>query len=276
MASRSFQGRQILLADYKVTGNTFSGTLIFKSNVDFGLDTDDGITQGGFVDWFTLQHFDRFKGKYVPPLTEVETGVPFRGSLWGVVVKPDRGRLAWLVMAVVVFAVAIAGCDLPLTASYDDNREFDKIQAAFEQDPDAFAGVVDYVELLKAAHPDIEQLSWTYSWLCITGAGGTEVCNDVSAADKAVLDPLPHYVSSVRYYAKDPDRIFVEFNRPEPPVVYAMYAPGDDRPGDFAKERGFRSHRELGDDWTLLGSIDDRDAIDEQFPAPPFPDYSLD
>lgn len=80
IAIHQFHGHQISLADYRVTGNTFAGTLIFKSYDHFGLDTDDTITSGGFTDWFTLQHFDRFDGKYVPSLTEVKIEVPFSGS----------------------------------------------------------------------------------------------------------------------------------------------------------------------------------------------------
>jgi len=175
-------------------------------------------------------------------------------------------------VAAVGFAVAIAGCDLPRSESWDDNKEFDKIQAAFNQNPDAFADVVDYVEQVNAAHPGSQRLVWTNAWMCITDAAGNEVCNDVSAADTAAREPLPPFVTRIVYYAKDPDRVFFVFNAPEPPVIYVMYAPGDDNPGDFANERGFRSHRELTEGWTLLGDINDEDAAEEQFPEPPFPD----
>jgi len=43
--------------------------------------TDDEIAGYGFVDWFTLQHYDRFGGRYVPSLVEVDVDVPFSGSL---------------------------------------------------------------------------------------------------------------------------------------------------------------------------------------------------
>ncbi|MHB9005115.1 MAG: hypothetical protein ACYC6C_13870 [Coriobacteriia bacterium] len=42
--------------------------------------TDDAVTGYGFVDWFTLQHYERFDGKYAPPLAVVEIEVPFSGS----------------------------------------------------------------------------------------------------------------------------------------------------------------------------------------------------
>jgi hypothetical protein len=50
-----------------------------RAFLDFGLDTDDQITEYGFVDWFTLQHYDRFDGKSIPPLAVVEIEVPFSG-----------------------------------------------------------------------------------------------------------------------------------------------------------------------------------------------------
>ncbi len=80
IAIHQFHGHQIRLEDYSVTGNTFSGTLVFRSYDHFGLDPDDGVTGYGFVDWFTLQHYDRFDGKYAPPLAVVEIEVPFSGS----------------------------------------------------------------------------------------------------------------------------------------------------------------------------------------------------
>jgi hypothetical protein len=64
----------------RISGTTFSGTLVFHSYDHFGLDADDEITQYGFVDWFTLQHDDRFDGTYVPPVAVPDVEVPIRGS----------------------------------------------------------------------------------------------------------------------------------------------------------------------------------------------------
>lgn len=69
-----------MLENYSVVGNQFSGTLVFQSYDHFGLDSDDEIHNYGFIDWFTLQHYERFDGKYVPALTEVEIEVPFSGT----------------------------------------------------------------------------------------------------------------------------------------------------------------------------------------------------
>jgi hypothetical protein len=80
IAVHQFHGRQIRLKDYRISGNTFSGTLVFSSYDRFGLDPDDEITEYGFVDWFTPQHYDRFDGKYVPPVAVADVEVTISGS----------------------------------------------------------------------------------------------------------------------------------------------------------------------------------------------------
>lgn len=46
----------------------------------FGLDPDDEITEYGFIDWFTLQHYDRFGGKYPPPIAQADIEIPISGT----------------------------------------------------------------------------------------------------------------------------------------------------------------------------------------------------
>jgi len=57
--------------------------LVFNSYDHFGLDKDDLEERldrrWGFV-WFTLQHYDRFNGKYVPPISVVDVEVPISGT----------------------------------------------------------------------------------------------------------------------------------------------------------------------------------------------------
>ncbi|MEU8891538.1 DUF3289 family protein [Streptomyces sp. NPDC048442] len=80
IAIHQFHGHTIRLKDYQVTGSTFSGTLVFHSYDHFGLDPDDEITNYGFIDWFTLQHYDRFDGKYAPAIAVADVEVPINGS----------------------------------------------------------------------------------------------------------------------------------------------------------------------------------------------------
>ncbi len=80
IAIHQFHGHTIELKNYVITGNTFSGTLLFHSYDHFGLDPDDEITNYGFIDWFTLQHYDRFNGKYPPAIAVADVEVPISGS----------------------------------------------------------------------------------------------------------------------------------------------------------------------------------------------------
>ncbi|MGP3991520.1 DUF3289 family protein [Streptomyces sp. 3N207] len=81
IAIHQFHGHTIALKDYKVEGgNSFSGKLVFHSYDHFGLDPDDEITEYGFIDWFTLQHYDRFDGKYPPPIAQADIEIPISGT----------------------------------------------------------------------------------------------------------------------------------------------------------------------------------------------------
>ncbi|MGW4608949.1 DUF3289 family protein [Streptomyces sp. NPDC004532] len=80
IAIHQFQGHTIALKDYKVEGNSFSGKLVFHSYDHFGLDPDDEITNYGFIDWFTLQHYDRFDGKYPPAIAQADIEIPISGT----------------------------------------------------------------------------------------------------------------------------------------------------------------------------------------------------
>ncbi|MFI7006503.1 DUF3289 family protein [Streptomyces sp. NPDC050145] len=80
IAIHQFHGQTISLKDYKVEGNSFSGKLVFHSYDHFGLDPDDEITAYGFIDWFTLQHYDRFDGKYPPAIAQADIEIPISGQ----------------------------------------------------------------------------------------------------------------------------------------------------------------------------------------------------
>ncbi|WP_028804413.1 DUF3289 family protein [Streptomyces sp. 142MFCol3.1] len=80
IAIHQFHGHTIALKDYKIEGNSFSGKLVFHSYDHFGLDPDDEITEYGFIDWFTLQHYDRFDGKFPPPIAQADIEIPISGT----------------------------------------------------------------------------------------------------------------------------------------------------------------------------------------------------
>lgn len=81
LAIHAFHGHNITIKDFKNDGDRFSGKLVFHFYDHFGLDSDDEIVWPGFVDWFTLQHYKRFNGKYVPFITTIDYEVYFYGSV---------------------------------------------------------------------------------------------------------------------------------------------------------------------------------------------------
>lgn len=81
LAIHAFHGNNITIKDFKIAGDQFSGKLVFHFYDHFGLDADDEINWPGFVDWFTLQHYDRFNGKYVPFITTIDYELYFSGSV---------------------------------------------------------------------------------------------------------------------------------------------------------------------------------------------------
>ncbi|NQX46494.1 DUF3289 family protein [Paenibacillus tritici] len=81
LAIHAFHGHNITIKDFKNNGDQFSGKLVFHFYDHFGLDADDEINWPGFVDWFTLQHYDRFNGKYVPFITTIDYEMYFSGSV---------------------------------------------------------------------------------------------------------------------------------------------------------------------------------------------------
>lgn len=81
LAIHAFQGHNITITDFKNDGEQFSGKLQFHFYDHFGLDADDEIIWAGFIDWFTLQHYDRFNGKYVPFITTIDYEINFSGTV---------------------------------------------------------------------------------------------------------------------------------------------------------------------------------------------------
>lgn len=81
IAIHGWHGHTISLNNYKESASGFSGTLVFHFYDHFGLDNDDEITHAGFCDWFTLQHYNRFNGAYVPFLTICNISVNISGPL---------------------------------------------------------------------------------------------------------------------------------------------------------------------------------------------------
>lgn len=79
-----FWGYKVTITDFKKTDTSYSGVLHFHYYDHFGLDESDFkeiyFLGYGFIDWYTLQHYKRFNGAYVPFLTYVDFDVEFSGT----------------------------------------------------------------------------------------------------------------------------------------------------------------------------------------------------
>ena len=80
LAIHDFQGHTVTVDNFVCNGNSFSGTIKFHFYDHFGLDNDDYQYIPGFSDWYTLQHYDKFNGKYCPFITVVDMSCDFSGT----------------------------------------------------------------------------------------------------------------------------------------------------------------------------------------------------
>jgi uncharacterized protein (TIGR03034 family) len=78
-------GNTIEIINFSVVGKKYYGKLKFTIYDHFGLDEPDVekmyVELAGFRAWFTLQHWDEFKGKYKPFASVMSFDIPFRGTL---------------------------------------------------------------------------------------------------------------------------------------------------------------------------------------------------
>jgi uncharacterized protein (TIGR03034 family) len=89
LAMNDTWANEVIVNDYKLEGNNFSGTLKFKIYDHFGLDKSDVseakgklfVWHPGFRAWFALQHYAGFNNKYKPFVSVVEFEIPFSGTL---------------------------------------------------------------------------------------------------------------------------------------------------------------------------------------------------
>lgn len=80
LAIHDFQGHNVTVENFVCDGNRFSGTIKFHFYDHFGLDYDDYQWAPGFRDWYILQHYDRFDGKYCPFITIIDMSCDFSGT----------------------------------------------------------------------------------------------------------------------------------------------------------------------------------------------------
>lgn len=177
-----------------------------------------------------------------------------------------RVRGVGVVLATAVALFGLAAC-VPSSLNPNtrfDNRRFDELQAAIGENPTSFEAAVARMEDLVEANPAADRIAWILRLSCVTVPGEPEECTDTSIEDQQRFGALPA-PSTIVYQAKDGQRIFIRFHMNDPPMYYLMYAPDDTNPGAFAESRGFRSHRELNDGWSILGPISDGQSYKNQW-----------
>lgn len=77
-------GNRIEVSSFVVSGNSFTCSLHYTLYDHFGLDQEDIKKYGvlsGFQSWYILQHYDQYKGQFLPFLTLMEFSTTFSGNL---------------------------------------------------------------------------------------------------------------------------------------------------------------------------------------------------
>lgn len=165
------------------------------------------------------------------------------------------------------YALTLTACgSFDPNASFD-NRSFDRLEVSFDESAVEFDAAAELMRDQLADVPDIEWASWSFTRWCVTRLNQPQECRDVSPEEEAVFNPLPN-PAVIRYQAKDGDRIFFRFNVNDPPQYHVMHQGERLEQSDFVADRGFRSSRELGDGWTILGPIPEEEDFFEQWLTP--------
>ncbi len=84
MAINDTWSNNVIIREYEFDGETFKGILQFNIYDNFGLDSPDIEKHGqrsGFREWFMLQHYDGYEGKYKPFITVIQFDVEFSGRI---------------------------------------------------------------------------------------------------------------------------------------------------------------------------------------------------
>ena len=168
----------------------------------------------------------------------------------------------------VLTTVGVASCSRVASdvVGARDGPEFDRLEAAFDENREAFDMAAQRTLDVAAANSEMERITWLVLVRCMAGPDDAMSCVDTDDVDRDLYQALPN-VSAVVFQRKDADRVFFRVNVEDPPTYHLMYAPDEPDPSAYAGAAGFRSLRQLDDSWTLLGPISDQAAYDAQFPG---------
>jgi hypothetical protein len=210
-----------------------------------------------------LQHYGRFNGKYVPPISVVDFEVPISGTFSpSSIGAPMRLRtLAKATAMVVGIAALLAALFVGWIAwsisghfTGKDPVHFDSVSVELARNRPAYDAAAARVLELSTQIPGTTRVAMT-TINTYVAVGGAERSGPTSPADAQRLRALREEVAI--WQAKDADRVFFRFYGEDSPTVWLMYSASDRQPGAFARDRGFRSLRIIDEYWTVLGPIPD-------------------
>lgn len=188
-----------------------------------------------------------------------ETGVRTRSTAVRVLIVV----VGVLVAGVVVVTLGIGFVFWSIWKFQDGARvqNIDAAEETFLANREGFEGAAAYMARLVDSEPSAVRIGWTSSLVCATGESVEKICRDTTSDEEAAKKSVPG-ATVVVWYAKDEGRVLFAFKDDEADTTYLMFDPEARDAKDFAKERGFSWERDLGDGWSIPGSIRDSDKFD--------------
>lgn len=174
--------------------------------------------------------------------------------------------VATVLLGIVGFVALLLGAAWWFAVQYDQKGREESvavIEEAFVDHRAGFEATAAYITALSQSEPDAIEIGWTSRRIYVIDGALEETRRDATEAE----DQLRHQARGailVNWQAKDDGRIFFSFRHEASPINYLMFDPQDRDAKEFAKEHGFSWERDLGDGWSIPGSIpndDDADAM---------------
>jgi hypothetical protein len=179
------------------------------------------------------------------------------------------GWLVVIAIAVVLgagalaFALLLGSTTLSLWAFQDhaEAQHIDMLEETFRDNRASFEASTAYMGELTRSEPGVVRVEWSLHEVCVRDSVLEKVCRDSSESERALRAPS----GPVVWQAKDDGRVFFSFNDDEHPRNFLMFDPQERDPKQFAREHGFTWERDLGEGWSIPGSIPDDEDYDDMW-----------
>jgi hypothetical protein len=140
-------------------------------------------------------------------------------------------------------------------------QNVDAVEKVFLENKSEYDATAAYVAQVAESEPEALRVSWTHARFCVANSDLKKTCREPTEAERELRSPA----GVVVWNAKDDGRVFFSFNQEEPPLNYLMFDPQERDPQQFAREHGFTWERDLGDGWSIPGSILDDGDFDDMW-----------